>query len=233
MDRPLGDRAGWRARRRARWAAIAVVLLLLAYGIYALVAHFSVSRLRVERDKLMISTVERGVFQEYVLAGAEVRKKVANAGGTGGFEIRAMIDPRDVAKIAVGQPGEVDAGGAPRAVKVSRIDAPGPRVAGVLLQLAGPPPDWVRPGQALRARIDLAPAAMATLLPRGGFFQRTGGRWVYLVDDRSGTAAKRRVRLGRQNPDVYEVLSGLRPGDRVITSSYDFFDDVEELVLTR
>ena len=70
----------------------------------------------------------------------------------------------------------------------------------------------------------------AVLLPRGPFFQDTGGQWVYVLDT-DGTAHKRDVELGRQNPDHYEVLGGLRPGDRVVTSRYSTFNNADELII--
>jgi len=68
------------------------------------------------------------------------------------------------------------------------------------------------------------------MLPRGPFFQDTGGQWVYVLDA-EGTATKREVKLGRQNPDLYEVLEGLQPGDRVVTSRYAAFNNADELVI--
>ena len=70
----------------------------------------------------------------------------------------------------------------------------------------------------------------AVMLPRGPFFQDTGGQWVYVVDQ-EGTATKRDVKLGRQNPDMYEVLEGLQVGDRVVTSRYVGFNDADELMI--
>ena len=70
----------------------------------------------------------------------------------------------------------------------------------------------------------------AVMLPRGPFFQDTGGQWVYMIDG-AGVATKRAVKLGRQNPDMYEVLEGLQPGDRVVTSRYVQFNDADELLI--
>ena len=69
------------------------------------------------------------------------------------------------------------------------------------------------------------------LLEKGGFYQATGGNWVYVIDPNSGMARKRDIRVGRQNPNYYEVIEGLNEGDVVIVSSYDNFGDKEELVL--
>jgi HlyD family secretion protein len=71
------------------------------------------------------------------------------------------------------------------------------------------------------------------LLPKGGFFQQTGGNWIYKVNDNVSIAYKVDVQLGRQNPDYYEVLQGLQPGDKVVTSSYENYGTMQELVLKK
>jgi len=92
-------------------------------------------------------------------------------------------------------------------------------------------PEGITRGQTLHIRLELGDISEALLLPRGGFYQTTGGNWVYVVDESENIAVKRRIKLGRQNPDVYEVLEGLEPGEKVITSSYESFGDMERLVL--
>jgi len=69
------------------------------------------------------------------------------------------------------------------------------------------------------------------LLPKGGFYQSTGGQWVYVVDPSGDFAVKRQISIGRQNPRYYEVLDGLNEGEEVIVSSYDNFGDVDKLIL--
>jgi HlyD family secretion protein len=68
-------------------------------------------------------------------------------------------------------------------------------------------------------------------LPRGGFYQKTGGQWVYVLSENGNNAYKRNIRLGMQNPRMFEVLEGLEPGEKVITSSYENFGDNEILIL--
>lgn len=92
-------------------------------------------------------------------------------------------------------------------------------------------PENIRRGQTLRIRLALGALEEATLLARGGFFQRTGGQWVYVVTTSGDQAIKREIRLGRQNPRYFEVIEGLEPGERVITSSYDGFGEIDRLVL--
>jgi HlyD family secretion protein len=95
----------------------------------------------------------------------------------------------------------------------------------------GKEPDGIRRGQTLRIRLELGDLSEALLLPTGGFYQKTGGRWVYVLDKSGKTARKREIQLGRENTMFYELLDGLEPGEKVITSSYDNFGDVDVLVL--
>ena len=69
------------------------------------------------------------------------------------------------------------------------------------------------------------------MLPRGGFFQSTGGQWVYVLDPSGNTASKRNIRVGKQNPRYYEVLEGLNPGEEVVTSGYENFGNNDQLIL--
>ena len=98
------------------------------------------------------------------------------------------------------------------------------------LRFVGTAPAEIRRGQTFQVRLQLSEDMQAVMLPRGPFFQDTGGQWVYVIDA-EGKAAKRDVKLGRQNPDMYEVLEGLVPGDRVVTSRYAPFNDADELMI--
>ncbi len=89
----------------------------------------------------------------------------------------------------------------------------------------GNEPDKLRTGQTYHMKLELGQPTAGTLLPRGGFFQSTGGQWVYVLDQSGTKAIKRNIKIGRQNPQYYEVLEGLEPGEQVITSSYDLFGD--------
>ncbi len=92
-------------------------------------------------------------------------------------------------------------------------------------------PDNIRSGQTYNLNLQLGQPIEAVYIPRGAFFQKTGGRWIYVVDATGEKAYRREIRIGRQNPRFYEVLEGLAPGEKVITSSYDNFGDNEELIL--
>jgi HlyD family secretion protein len=92
-------------------------------------------------------------------------------------------------------------------------------------------PENIRIGQSSRIRLELGESQQAILIPRGGFYQSTGGQWVYVVDPSGKYASKRSIRINRQNPRHYEVVEGLKPGEKVIVSSYDNFGNVDKLIL--
>ncbi|MDR2927969.1 MAG: HlyD family efflux transporter periplasmic adaptor subunit [Cytophagaceae bacterium] len=92
-------------------------------------------------------------------------------------------------------------------------------------------PDNLRTGQTYHLKLELGQPVDALLLPRGGFFQSTGGQWVFVLDETGTTAVKRQIRIGRQNPLYYEVLEGLQAGERVITGSYEAFGNNDRIEL--
>jgi hypothetical protein len=219
MDRRIETRP-WTRRK----VSLALLVLALAGGASALLIRLSTPRMKVERDKLMISTVRRGPFQEYVVLVGEARS------GPAGPEVRALADRYEAARLAAGQAGETEIAGRRQALEVSALTPAADGRVEVALRPRGE--TALAPGQALRVRLPLGRLAEALLLDRGAFFSATGGQWVWRLDEAGRTATRCRVRLGRQNPEVHEVLSGLAPGDRVITSTYDHLEGAQELVLT-
>ena len=100
-------------------------------------------------------------------------------------------------------------------------------------RFVGDAPENIRSGQTYYLNLQLGQAAEALLIPRGSFYQATGGRWIYVLDASGEKAYRREIRIGRQNPQYYEVIEGLQPGEKVITSSYDNFGDNEVLILNK
>ena len=94
----------------------------------------------------------------------------------------------------------------------------------------GEQPDNIRSGQTYYLNLQLGQPEEAVIIPRGTFYQKTGGKWIYVVNKEGTKAVKREIRIGRQNPQYYEVLEGLAPGERVITSAYDTYGDSDVLV---
>jgi HlyD family secretion protein len=152
---------------------------------------------------------------------------------SGHFRVRAGIDEHYIARIETGRTGEFDFAGKSYGLVVKKIY---PEVVDnrfeVDMEFANGEPAEITRGQTLHIRLELGGISEAILLPRGGFYQTTGGNWAYVVDESENVATKRRIKLGRQNPNVFEVLEGLEPGDRVITSSYESFgNNMDRLVL--
>ena len=100
-------------------------------------------------------------------------------------------------------------------------------------RFVGDAPENIRSGQTYYLNLQLGEAAEAILIPRGSFYQATGGKWIYVVDASGEKAYRREIRIGRQNPQYYEVIEGLQPGEKVIVSSYDNFGDNEVLILNQ
>lgn len=94
-------------------------------------------------------------------------------------------------------------------------------------------PENIRTGQTYSLNLQLGQPEEAVMIPRGTFYQKTGGRWIYVVTEDGSKAYKREIRIGRQNPQYYEVLEGLQPGEKVITSGYDNLGDNDCLILKR
>jgi HlyD family secretion protein len=96
----------------------------------------------------------------------------------------------------------------------------------------GPGPNAVQRGQTVQTKVTLGDPAKAMLIPNGAFFNDTGGNWVFVVDKSGNGASRRQIQLGRRNADVIEVLGGLAPGERVITSSYSGLQDKDHLIFS-
>ncbi len=148
------------------------------------------------------------------------------------FKVRAAIDEHYIARIRSGQAGSFDFAGGTYDLVISRVY---PEVIEgqfeADMEFPEGMPDGLRRGQTLQVRIALGELADAMQVPRGGFYQKTGGRWIYVLDEAGEVAVRRNIRLGRQNSQYFEVLEGLEEGETVITSMYDNFGDMERLVL--
>jgi HlyD family secretion protein len=101
------------------------------------------------------------------------------------------------------------------------------------MSFVGEVPKGIRKGQTLQITLALSDETTAILVPKGGFYQQTGGNWIFKVSEDGKTAFRQEITLGRQNTDYYEVLSGLKPGDKVVTSSYENYGTMQELVLKK
>ena len=95
----------------------------------------------------------------------------------------------------------------------------------------GATPDNIRLGKSYRVKVELGLPEPAVVIPRGDFYQKSSGEWIFLLDGETGIARRVPIEVGRQNPEQFEVLKGLKPGDRVITSGYDRIGDAEEVII--
>ena len=150
-----------------------------------------------------------------------------------GYKVRVDIDEHYITRIYVGLKGNFTLGSATYKLKIAKVYT---QVTGgkfqVDMQFDGAVPKDIRRGQTLQIFLALSDEKQAIRLPRGGFFQKTGGNWIFKVSKDGKTAYRvDNIQLGSMNPDYYEVLQGLQPGDKVITSSYDNFGDMQELIL--
>lgn len=151
-----------------------------------------------------------------------------------GFKVRVEIDEHYISRIYTGLIGQFSFAGKDYKLKIKKVytQVTNGRFQ-VDMEFEGEVPAGIRRGQTLQIRLALSDETTALLLPKGGFYQLTGGNWIFKVNE-SGTAAYRvDIQLGRQNPDYYEVLQGLKPGDKVVTSSYENYEKMQELVLKK
>jgi len=148
------------------------------------------------------------------------------------YKLRVEIDEHYIARVINGLPGSFDFSGENYNLQIVKVypEVNAGRFA-VDMEFVGEKPDQIRIGQTFRIKLELGESKQAVLIPRGGFYQSTGGQWVYVVDPSGEMAVKREISIGRQNPKYYEVLEGLNPGEKVIVSSYDNFNNVDKIIL--
>lgn len=151
-----------------------------------------------------------------------------------GFKVRVDIDEHYLSRIVQGLYGEFTFAGKDYKLEIKKIYAQ--ITAGrfqVDMEFVGEVPKGIRRGQTLQIRLAFSDEVDAVQVAKGGFYQQTGGNWIFKVSDDGKTAYKVDLQLGRQNPDYYEVLKGLKPGDKVVTSSYENYGTMQELVLKK
>lgn len=148
------------------------------------------------------------------------------------FKIEADIDEHYIDRVKRDLSASLERNGKEFGLRVRKVY---PEVRNgrfrVDLVFTGERPETIRAGQSYNIRLQLGESNDALLLPKGGFFQSTGGQWVFVVGPKGGEALRRQVRLGKQNSQYYEVLEGLQVGEQVITSNYDSFGDAQRIIL--
>jgi HlyD family secretion protein len=148
-----------------------------------------------------------------------------------GFKLRANIDERYISTVYISQTAEFDFAGNTYQLEIMKIYT---NVTNgsfqVDLHFIGDEPKALKRGQTVQLRLQFSSPRDAIIVKRGGFFQETGGNWIYVIDASNSFAIKRNIRLGRQNTSYYEVMEGLEAGEKVIISSYDAFGSKDKLI---
>ena len=157
--------------------------------------------------------------------------KIGQINATGSYKIEAQIDEHYIDRVTAGLEAKFER---QNEIFIAVIRKVYPEVRDgkfkAEFRFSGDQPANIRTGQTYYLNLQLGQAQSAILVPRGTFYQKTGGKWIYVVDPDGNKAVKREIRIGRQNPQYYEVLEGLEPGEKVITSGYDNFGDNEVLI---
>jgi HlyD family secretion protein len=150
------------------------------------------------------------------------------------YKMRAEIDEHYIARISRGLSGDFSFAGGKHTLKITKVY---PEVKNgtftVDMEFTSAIPSQIRIGQTARIHLELGESEDALLVPRGGFYQSTGGQWIYVVDPSGDLAVKRNIRIGRQNPSYYEVMEGLEEGEKVIVSGYENFGDNDKLIIRK
>lgn len=194
--------------------------------------------LAVMRKKVEDLTVRAPVSGQLTSLDAEIGQnknkgeRLGQIDVTSGFKVRAEIDEHYISRIFPGLQAEFSFNNKKTVLRVKKIFT---QVLNgkfqVDMEFIGNTPEGIRRGQNLQVRLALSDATNAVLLPRGGFYQKTGGNWIFKLSKDGKTAHRAELSIGRQNPDFYELKAGLVPGDRVIISGYEAYGDMQELVL--
>jgi HlyD family secretion protein len=151
-----------------------------------------------------------------------------------GYKVRADVDEHYISRVFIGLKSIATISGKEYAMTISKVytQVNNGRFQ-VDLTFDDKAPEGIRRGQTLQVRLALSDATQALLLSKGGFFQQSGGNWVYKLSADGRKAYKVDVQLGRQNQDYYEVVSGLEQGDKVVTSSYENYTNMQELIINK
>ena len=151
-----------------------------------------------------------------------------------GFKIAAQVDEYYLGRVSPGQTAQIDLDGRSLNLRVERIYPEVKNGAFIVdLSFQGAQPQGLLPGEAVQGKLSLGADRPALVLPAGAFLERSGGDWVFVVASDGGHADRRRIKIGRRNSEQVEVLSGLRPGERVITSDYQGLEKIDRVDLTK
>jgi HlyD family secretion protein len=157
--------------------------------------------------------------------------KIGQINSVGTYKVEAQIDEHYIDRVVAGLSATFERQGETYSTVIRKVY---PEVRDgkfkADFKFDGEQPENIRAGQTYYLNLQLGQPEEAVIIPRGTFYQKTGGKWIYVVNKEGNKAVKREIRIGRQNPQYYEVLEGLEPGEKVITSGYDTYGDSDVLV---
>ena len=194
----------------------------------------NMSMIRRRKDNLIVKAPIDGelglldvVLGQTISGGA----KIGQINSVGVYKVEAQIDEHYIDRVVAGLEATFERQGETFSTVIRKVY---PEVRDgkfkADFKFDGEQPDNIRAGQTYYLNLQLGQPEEAVIIPRGTFYQKTGGKWIYVVNKDGNKAVKREIRIGRQNPQYYEVLEGLESGEKVITSGYDTYGDSDVLV---
>ena len=194
----------------------------------------NMSMIRRRKDNLIVKAPidgELGLLDVVLGQSIAAGTKIGQINSVGTYKVEAQIDEHYIDRVVDGLEATFERQGDTYSTIIRKVY---PEVRDgkfkADFKFDGEQPDNIRSGQTYYLNLQLGQPEEAVIIPRGTFYQKTGGKWIYVVNKEGNKAVKREIRIGRQNPQYYEVLEGLEPGEKVITSGYDTYGDSDVLV---
>ncbi len=196
--------------------------------------QLNMSMIRRRKSNLIVKAPidgELGLLDVVLGQSIAAGTKIGQINSVGLYKVEAQIDEHYIDRVVAGLEATFERQGETYSTVIRKVY---PEVRDgkfkADFKFGGEQPDNIRAGQTYYLNLQLGQPEEAVIIPRGTFYQKTGGKWIYVVNKEGTKAVKREIRIGRQNPQYYEVLEGLEPGERVITSGYDTYGDSDVLV---
>ena len=196
--------------------------------------QLNMSMIRRRKSNLIVKAPidgELGLLDVVLGQSIAAGTKIGQINSVGLYKVEAQIDEHYIDRVVAGLEATFERQGETYSTVIRKVY---PEVRDgkfkADFKFDGEQPDNIRAGQTYYLNLQLGQPEEAVIIPRGTFYQKTGGKWIYVVNKEGTKAVKREIRIGRQNPQYYEVLEGLEPGEKVITSGYDNYGDSDVLV---
>ena len=196
--------------------------------------QLNMSMIRRRKSNLIVKAPidgELGLLDVVLGQSIAAGTKIGQINSVGLYKVEAQIDEHYIDRVVAGLEATFERQGETYSTVIRKVY---PEVRDgkfkADFKFDGEQPDNIRSGQTYYLNLQLGQPEEAVIIPRGTFYQKTGGKWIYVVNKEGNKAVKREIRIGRQNPQYYEVLEGLEPGEKVITSGYDTYGDSDVLV---